>query len=84
MAETGRFLKHRDTHGKTVVLMGSMIPISGFAISDAGFNLGYVIGVLPYLEPGVHLAAQGAIHDPDNVHKNDGDLRFEITEQNGD
>ena len=80
MADTGRYLKHRDTGDKVIVLIGSMIPISGFAISDAGFNLGFVVGVMPSLGPGVHLAAQGAIHDPENVHKNDGDLRFEINE----
>lgn len=77
MAQTGKFLEGRDLKGKTVVLTGSMIPISGFSASDAGFNLGYVIGQIEHLEPGVYLSMNGCVFSPDEVAKNTELLRFE-------
>jgi len=76
MTTTGSFLK-KSIVGKKIILVGSMIPLSGFAISDAGFNLGYAIGSFNSIDNGVYIATQGILLDPDNAHKNVDDLKFE-------
>lgn len=70
MPDTARFLKARL--GKTqriIVLTGSMIPIHGFAPSDGTFNLGFALGRLDSLSPGVHIAMNGKIFTPEEVFK---------------
>lgn len=81
MAETGRYLKkHVDpAAGKVVVLVGSMIPL-GQENSDAPFNLGFACGAAMMLrESGVYIAFNSRVWNPDKVHKNLEDLRFEET-----
>lgn len=54
MALTAQYLEeHLFNSDKKIVLTGSMIPISGFSTSDAGFNLGFVIGSFSSIESGV-------------------------------
>src|SRR5262245_32328369 len=40
MADTGKYLKANlpEDHDKTIALTGSMVPLTGFAPSDASFN----------------------------------------------
>lgn len=78
MSLTAQYLdEHLSNDDKKVVLTGSMIPISGFSTSDAGFNLGFVIGTFPTLEGGVYLSMNGGIFHSDEVKKNEDIFRFE-------
>ncbi len=54
-----------------------MVPIMGFAASDAGFNLGFAIASFQGIEPGVYLSMNGGIFKSDEVEKNVDLLRFE-------
>jgi L-asparaginase len=74
MAETGRALG--DVPGKTIVLTGSMQP-ARFRSTDAVFNVGFALGALQALAPGVYLAINGRIFDPKRVRKNREQQRFE-------
>jgi L-asparaginase len=74
MAETGRALK--NVAGKTIVLTGSMQP-ARFRNTDAVFNVGFALGVLQSLPPGVYLAINGQVFDPERVRKNRAQHRFE-------
>lgn len=76
MQKTAAFLKDFDID-KKIVLTGSMIPIVGFAASDAGFNLGFAIGAFTGLENGVYLSMNGGLFTPDEVEKNVDLFRFE-------
>jgi len=78
MKDTAQFLEKIAGGGeKKIILTGSMIPIMGFAASDAGFNLGFAIGLLAGLEPGVYLSMNGGIFTPDEIEKNKELFRFE-------
>ncbi len=77
MSETAKFLDEQSITGKKVILTGSMIPISGFSTSDAGFNLGFVIGSFASTDPGVYISMNGGIFTASEVEKNTDLLRFE-------
>lgn len=53
---------------KTIVLTGAMVPAQ-VAESDAVFNLGFALGVVQTLPPGVHLAMQAEIFAWNQVTK---------------
>ena len=74
MVETGRCLK--GIPGKTIVLTGSMQP-ARFRNTDAVFNLGTAIGAVQSLPPGVYLAMNGRIFDPDRARKDRARGTFE-------
>jgi L-asparaginase len=74
MTETARWLV--GVQGKTVVLTGSMQPAS-LRNSDAIFNIGYAIAALQHLAEGVYIAINGQVFDPQHVHKNLEQQRFE-------
>lgn len=65
-----------DVGGKTVVLVGSLSP-ARFKYSDAEFNIGFALGALQALGPGVYLAMNGRIFERDKVRKNRDKNRFE-------
>lgn len=75
MAETARWLV--GVQDKTVVLTGSMQPAS-LRNSDAIFNIGYAIAALQHLAAGVYIAINGQVFDPQHVHKNLEQQRFEV------
>jgi len=77
MSQTARFIGSTNLSGKKIILTGSMMPIMGFAASDAGFNLGFAIASFPNIEPGVYLSMNGGIFKSDEVAKNVDLLRFE-------
>lgn len=74
MVETARVLK--GIPGKTIVLTGSMQP-ARFRNTDAVFNLGAAIAAVQTLPPGVYLAMNGRILDPDRARKDRDRGRFE-------
>jgi len=61
---------------KTIVLTGSMQP-ARLRVTDAGFNLGTAIAAVQILPPGVYIAVNGRIFNPDCCRKNVADHRFE-------
>ena len=78
MAETAEYLASRIlSKTKRVVLTGSMLPLKGFAPTDAPFNLGFAIGALTLVKPGVYLAMNGKLFSAGTVKKNIHVGRFE-------
>lgn len=75
MADTARALK--GVTGKVVVMTGAMQP-ARFRVSDAIFNIGYAIGTLQLLTPGIYVAINGQVFDPEHLVKNRDAHRFEI------
>jgi L-asparaginase len=74
MTETAKTLA--DVAGKTIVLTGSMQP-ARFRNTDAVFNVGFALGVVQVLPPGVYLAINGRVFDAARVRKNRERQRFE-------
>ena len=77
MADTGRILA--GIPDKTVVLTGAMQP-AAFKKTDGPFNLGFALACAELLPPGVYLAMNGRVFDPDKVEKNLDLDRFEGVE----
>lgn len=77
MSQTAEYLSSQSLSNKKIILTGSMVPIIGFAASDAGFNLGFAIASFTSVEPGVYLSMNGGIFKSDEVAKNVDLLRFE-------
>jgi len=75
MVETARFLG-KNMKGKTVVLVGAMIPYA-FGASDALFNLGCAFSAVQTLQPGVYVTMNGKIFLWNNVRKNKESGEFE-------
>jgi len=74
MIETAKVL--RGIPHKTIVLTGSMQP-ARFRVTDAIFNIGSAIGAVQSLAPGVYIAMNGRVFDPNRVRKNPEKNRFE-------
>ena len=74
MIQTARALL--GIRGKTIVLTGSMQP-ARFKSADAAFNVGVAIGAVQVLPPGVYIAMNGQVFDPEKVRKNIAESRFE-------
>ena len=75
MVETARFLG-KNAKGKTVILVGAMIPYA-FGASDALFNLGCAFSAVQALQPGVYITMNGKIFLWNNVRKNKESGEFE-------
>jgi len=75
MVETGRVLG-TNVKGKTIVLVGAMIPYA-FGASDALFNLGCAFAAVQALRQGVYITMNGKIFRWDNVIKNKESGEFE-------
>ncbi|MFQ5708134.1 MAG: asparaginase domain-containing protein [bacterium] len=73
MIQTAKRLK--SIANKVIVLTGSMQP-ARFKSSDAEFNVGFAIAAVQCLPPGVYIAMNGRIFDPDKVRKNRDLNRF--------
>jgi L-asparaginase len=76
MVQTAKVLNDRVGDVKTVILVGSLTP-ARFRETDAEFNIGVAIGAVQSLGPGVYLAMNGRIFDPEGVRKNRAENRFE-------
>ena len=77
MIETAKFLS--PISDKIIVLTGSMQP-ARFQNSDAIFNIGFALAAVQTLPPGIHIAMNGCIFDPNHAMKNIDLNRFESTE----
>ena len=80
MKNTAKFLENfiaKENLNKKIILTGAMIPIIGFSISDAGFNLGYSLASFAVVRPGVYLCMNGGMFKPEEVEKNIELLRFQ-------
>ena len=75
MVETTRILG-KNVRGKTIVLVGAMIPYA-FGASDALFNLGCAFSAVQVLPQGVYITMNGKIFTWDNVRKNKESGEFE-------
>ena len=62
--------------GKTIVLTGSIQP-ARLRVTDAGFNLGVAVMAVQTLPPGVYIAMNGRIFNPEACRKNAASHRFE-------
>ena len=77
MPDTARYIKaNLKRNDQTIILTASMIPIKGFSPSDGTFNLGYSLAQVQTLSPGIYVAINGKIFDPDEVIKIIGEGRF--------
>ena len=56
-------------NGKTIVLVGAMIPFE-ISYSDATFNMGFAMGVVSTLSSGIYVAMNGKVFDWNDVAKN--------------
>jgi len=74
MVETAAVLS--DLENKTIVLTGALNP-ARFRDSDAIFNIGCAVGAVQCLPPGVYIAMNGKVWDPQHVRKNRRENRFE-------
>lgn len=74
LVETARALL--DIEDKVIVLTGSLNPAL-FRGSDAVFNIGCAVGAVQSMPPGVYIAMNGRIWNPQHVRKNRDANRFE-------
>ena len=84
MPDTARYIQVRLGGGlsqKSIVLTGSLVPLEGYTMSDAPFNLGFSIATLLTMKPGVLLAMNGNLFTPQEVAKNMSEARFFSIEQ---
>jgi len=74
MIKTGKALE--GVVGKTIVLTGAMQP-ARFRFTDAIYNVASAITAAQTLPPGIYIAMNGQIFDPQNARKNVELNRFE-------
>jgi len=67
MIQTAKKLK--TIPDKVIVLTGAMEP-ARLKYSDAEFNIGCAVAAVQVLTPGVYIAMNGRIFDPDRIKKN--------------
>lgn len=78
MAHTLDYLaEHLGDTDKTVILSGAMIPLREFAMSDAGFNMGFAMASAQHAPAGVYLAMNATLFKPGTVTKDIVAGRFE-------
>ena len=71
MPDSARFLKaNLKRNDQTIIFTASMIPLDGFNLSDAPFNLGFAYAKLQELKHGIYVAINGKIFNPAEVIKN--------------
>lgn len=78
MVQTGCVLA--DILNKTIVLTGAMQPAS-LRSSDAEFNVGFAMAAVQTLPPGVYIAMNGQIFDPQHASKDRDGNRFVVRAQ---
>jgi L-asparaginase len=74
MVETAKSL--RGIPDKVIALTGSLSP-ARFKSSDAIFNIAVAVAAAQTMPPGVYIAMNGRVFDPDRVRKNREKNRFE-------
>lgn len=77
MPDTARYLEsHIKATNKKVILIWSMIPLTWFSPSDAGFNIGYAFAKLEHINPWVYVWMNGNIFWAQEVSKLISDWKF--------
>lgn len=65
--ETAKYLEeHLKRKDITVVLTGALIPLKGFAPTDADFNLGYSLAVADNIGSGIYVCIKGETYSSDS------------------
>jgi len=78
MTQTAQYLaENLPQTDKTIILTGAMIPLKEFAMSDAGFNLGYAIAQVQNAQSGIYIAMNAHLFKTGEVIKNIDIGRFE-------
>jgi len=78
MPDTARFLEaNLGNHDKTIILTASMIPLMGFAPSDAPFNLGFSVAKVLELDSCIRVCMNGKTFEPNEVVKIIEEGRFD-------
>lgn len=80
MTKTADYLKEilgNDVGGRTVVMVGAMIPMKEFTDSDSRFNLGYAFAQAQTLTPGIYVCMHGTTFPAGTLTKDVGNARFE-------
>ena len=54
-------IRHLRRSDQTIIFTGSFIPVSGFAPTDAAFNLGYALAKAQDLPPGIYICMHGRV-----------------------
>ncbi|CAA6802130.1 MAG: L-asparaginase (EC, partial [uncultured Aureispira sp.] len=70
MVETAKYLAESGIEGKTIVLLGAMIPYKFGMSSDGFFNLGAALAFAQSMPNGIYIAMHGECFDWDDVRKN--------------
>ena len=79
MDQTAKYLEQNlGEHNKTVILTGAMIPLKEFAMSDAGFNLGYALAKAQDTPSGVYITMNARLFTAKDVRKNTKIGKFEV------
>jgi len=77
MPDSARYLeanlKNKD---KVIILTASMLPMTEFTMSDAGFNLGYAVSKLQDLSNGIYVCMNGKVFSSTEVMKVISEGRF--------
>ena len=81
VAVTARRLQKLITKGgelcsKKIICLGAFFPLLCGSPSDAPFNLGFAIAAFANIAPGVYVAMNGQVFDPDHVEKDFEKARF--------
>jgi len=78
LVETAKFIRDRlGRTSKKIIFTGSMVPLAGFTVSDAGFNLGFSVASMQNCKSGVYICMNGTIFSVDDAKKNIEEYRFE-------
>ncbi len=70
MVETAKLLHDKQIEGKTIILVGAIIPYKFGMSSDGFFNLGAALAFVQSMPSGVYIAMHGECFDWDDVRKN--------------
>lgn len=70
MVETAHYLAKEELEGKTIVLVGAMVPYAFGTSSDGFFNLGSALAFAQSLQPGIYISMNGRYFPWDKVSKN--------------
>lgn len=77
LPDTARYLSaNLKSSNKTIIFACSMIPLTGFIPTDAGFNLGYAVAQSQNLKKGIYVCMNGKIFSPEEVVKILSEGRF--------
>ena len=69
MPKTSKFLENNlKNKNRVIIITGCMIPLEGFAPSDAQFNLGFSIAKSLELSNGIYICMNGKLFSPKEVY----------------